>query len=112
MYLVPIPLLLAAVSLLHISPIFALTSTGSTVEVNGISYYLPGKPFTSISSSRAAGTGSSIPVTIVKTNSSGISISALQAVIKTFGEIDDVWNPGFSSGKTYLRLDNGTFEAI
>ena len=82
----------------------AITTTGLTVEVNGYTYYIPGKPFASISSSLVAGKDSLNPVTVVQTGSSALSLGTLEAVINSFGQLDDVWNTGFSSGKhAFLR---------
>ena len=103
-----IALLLVAVSFFLSSQTSAslLTSTGSTIELGGIPYYVPGKSFASVPStfytqalanSKSMGTPW-IPVTVLKAASPTFSTTELQSTLKTFGDTDDVWTTGFLSG--------------
>ena len=84
-----------------------LLATGSTLSLNGIPYYLPGKPFTSGHSSvyTTCASGSEsfvfglVPVTVIHLNSTIFSLSALETVVETFGQQDDVWGEAFLSGE-------------
>ena len=83
-----------------------LTSTGSTVELNGIPYYIPGRPFASLpyfSPQSLAGVkgllGGLVPVTVVGTASVNFNVKELEKTVEEFGERDDVWGEGFLSGK-------------
>lgn len=85
---------------------FNLTSTGSTVELNGIPYYVPGRPFASLpyfSPQALAGVkgllGGLVPVTVVGTASVNFNVKELEKTVQEFGERDDVWGEGFLSGK-------------
>jgi hypothetical protein len=85
-----------------------LTSTGSTIELGGIPYYVSSKSFASVSSTfytQALADGKSmgtpwIPVTVVKATSATFGTTELQSTLKTFGDIDDVWTTGFLSGQS------------
>lgn len=83
-----------------------LTSTGSTVELNGIPYYIPGSPFVSVAklhsqilTGKKSVFGGLVPVTIVGTSSVTFNLADLHQSLKTYGEKDDVWNEGFLPGK-------------
>lgn len=101
---------------------FNLTSTGSTVELNGIPYYLPGKPFASLpyfSPQTLAGVkgllGGLVPVTLVGTASADFTVEELGKTVQGFGEKDDVWGEGFLSGKWKTGFGSalvGTFFSV
>lgn len=83
-----------------------LTSTGSTVNLNGIPYYIPGSPFASIAklqsqtlTGKKSVFGGLVPITIVGTNSVTFNLVDLHQKLRTYGEKDDVWNEGFLPGK-------------
>ncbi|KAL9607856.1 MAG: hypothetical protein Q9167_007270 [Letrouitia subvulpina] len=100
-----------------------VTLTGSTVEIHGIPYYVPGQPLASVSSAlnTQALTGSKsvgapwIPVTVVKATSATFNTAALQSTLNSFGDLDDVWNTGFLSvvilvgGASYASNTSTTF---
>lgn len=76
------------------------------MELNGISYYIPGRPFASLpyfSPQTLAGVkgllGGLVPVTVVGTASVDFSVEELGKTVQAFGEKDDVWGEGFLSGK-------------
>lgn len=82
-----------------------LTSTGSTVNLNGIPYYIPGSPFSSIPQlqshilkGKKSVFGGLVPVTIVGTSSVTFNLVDLYRSVKGYGEKDDVWNEGFLPG--------------
>lgn len=83
-----------------------LTSTGSTINLNGIPYYIPGSPFASVAklqshilTGKKSVFGGLVPVTIVATSSVTFNPVDLHQTLKTYGEEDDVWNEGFLPGK-------------
>ena len=84
-----------------------LYSTGSTLSLNGIAYYVPGKPFASgyvnNYASCASGTKTAafglVPVTVVHLSSATFNLDAIETLSNNFGEQDDVWEPAFLSGK-------------
>lgn len=82
-----------------------LTSTGSTVNLNGIPYYIPGSPFASITglqsqilTGKKTVFGGLVPVTIVGTSSVTFNLVDLHQSVKSYAEKDDVWNQGFLPG--------------
>ena len=85
---------------------FNLTSTGSTVELNGLPYYIPGRPYASLpyfSPHTLAGLkgllGGLVPVTVVGTASVDFNLEELEKTVLDFAKKDDVWGEGFLSGK-------------
>ena len=81
----------------------SLTSTGQTLVLNDIPYYVPATPFTTILPvpllQSIASAGGLIPVTIVALSAGNASLSGLEQTIDGF-EVDDVWNEGFLEGKS------------
>ena len=87
-----------------------VTSTGSTVEVGGISYYVPSKPLVTLPGSNAlyvTNSGAGLPthstwtpVTVVKT---AFGATDVQSTLNEFGKNDDVWSTAFLSGKLICR---------
>ena len=95
-----------------------IISTGSTLSLNGIPYYVPGKAFASGYKSlyaTCAGKvpGSSlVPVTVVNFNAATTSLSALQTALDGFGALDDVWGDAFLSGeKSTPTFEDACFHA-
>ena len=80
----------------------SLTSTGQTLLLNDIPYYVPATPFTTISPLTSLNTLYSasglVPVTIVGVSASNSSLSNLESIINGFS-VDDVWNEGFLEGE-------------
>jgi hypothetical protein len=83
-----------------------LTSTGSTVELNGIPYYIPGRPFASLPNLKPPKLpgvesllGGLVPVTVVGTASANFNVRGLEKTIQEFSQKDDVWGEGFLSGE-------------
>lgn len=82
-----------------------LASTGSTVTLNGVPYYIPGTPYASRPSFKARALGNTttvlgglVPITVVATSSVTFNLADLQKTVKGFEESDDVWQPAFLSG--------------
>lgn len=81
-------------------------NTGITLSLNGILYYLPGKPFSSghasiyttcASRSKTSSIGL-VPITVVNSSSATVNLGALESVIDAFSQQDDVWGESFLSG--------------
>ena len=98
----PIFLTLFVVFQLHAIAAGSLTSTGQTLLLNDIPYYVPATPFTILPFPNALKTltsaGSLAPVTVVSVSSTNSSLGTLQTIVDEFGS-DDVWNNGFLQGK-------------
>ncbi|KAI4257713.1 MAG: hypothetical protein LQ352_001553 [Teloschistes flavicans] len=74
-----------------------LTSTGGTLTLNDVPYYVPGTPYTTVSTRAFQGlqnVNSLVPVTVVNVAAGNDSLSDLESVIGKFAT-DDVWNSGF-----------------
>ena len=80
----------------------SLISTGQTLLLNDIPYYVPANPFTTIPPLTSLHTlrfaGGLVPVTVVGVSASNSSSSTLESIINEFG-MDDVWNEGFLEGE-------------
>ncbi|KAK0252698.1 hypothetical protein LTR54_009003 [Friedmanniomyces endolithicus] len=88
----------ATLSLLPSNLCYTFTSTGQTVELDGISYYLPGTPVCTISThgplhEMAQSSGGLTPLTVV--TASGPGSSDLRSIISNWTTIDDVFSAGF-----------------
>lgn len=101
-------LLQSAFSFFLVNRIFAaVIGTGATVELGGIPYYVPSKPFSSIPgvfdiASLVGGksTGPSwLPITVLKSTAATLGATELQSSLKTFGDNDDVWTNEFLSSQ-------------
>ena len=91
-------LVIATVNLLFTASHSAaqLVPTGQTILLNGLSYYVPPAPLTTVKIRRfksLPSAGGLVPVTVVN------SLVNLQATVQTYEEVDDVWNTGFLEGK-------------
>lgn len=90
----------------------SLTSTGQTLVLNDIPYYVPATPFATFPSLRplqsAAFTGGLAPVTVVRLSASNAS---LEQAISGFGA-DDVWNEGFVEGNGDVVLLSNLWDLI
>ena len=73
-----------------------LVSTGQTVAVHDIQYYVPATPFVTVSLRtfpKFQACGDLTPVTVVQ------SLVDIQLTVKGYAEADDVWSTGFLKGK-------------
>ena len=79
----------------------SLKSTGQTLVLNDIPYYVPSTPFTTIPFLKSlhglTSAGGLAPVTVVQLAASNASLSGLEQAIDGF-KVDDVWNEGFVEG--------------
>lgn len=81
-----------------------LTSTGSTLVLDGVSYYVPAAPFANVEhdfkasllSAKTSAAGL-VPVTVVSGVGANFSQSDLEKMLGVFGG-DDVWGGGFLAG--------------
>ena len=92
-----------------------LTSTGSTVALDGVPYYIPSTPYASIPNfqsqilaGKGSGYGGIVPVTVVNATSATFTLAQLDQTVATFGREDDVWQEGFLSGRRTLSLGGYT----
>ncbi|KAK0939281.1 hypothetical protein LTR29_009157 [Friedmanniomyces endolithicus] len=88
----------AALSLLPGTLCYTFASTGQTVELDGIPYYLPGTPVCTILThgqlhEMAQSSGGLTPLTVVTT--SGPGSSDLRSLVSNWTTIDDVFSAGF-----------------
>ncbi|KAJ3037698.1 hypothetical protein HDV00_001420 [Rhizophlyctis rosea] len=104
-------LLLASASVAHAAyvPVSAevkLTSTGTTVSLGGIDYFIPPASVSKIASPfKATGvSGDLIPLTVISTTESTFTASSLEKVVKKYAAADDVFNSGFL-GAIYIKYD-------
>jgi len=76
----------------------AVSSTGFTVSLTDIDYFLPPKPVAKISSCEEIQTAFEdapfVPFTVVKAQDSGLDVASLTASYAH----DDVWQEGFMDG--------------
>lgn len=82
-----------------------LISTGSTIALNGIPYYIPSTPYVKIPNfhsrvlaGKGSGYGGIVPVTVVKATAA-VTLTQLSQTITAYGNDDDVWQTGFLSSR-------------
>lgn len=84
----------------------AVSSTGFTVSLTDIDYFLPPKPVASIAGcdelKAAFAAGPFVPFTVVKGD--GYSTLDLAATTAKYAEQDDVWQDGFLDGRCQTLL--------
>jgi hypothetical protein len=92
------PRSLGVVSLIVSSVQAAVSSTGFTVSLTDIDYFLPPKPIAKISSCEEIKASFEdalfVPFTVVKAQSDGLNVASLTASYAH----DDVWQEGFMEG--------------
>lgn len=86
---------------------YTFVPTGQTVELDGIPYYLPANPITTLSGedalrSKAVASGGIVPLTVIVTNSTSYSNQDLQSTIAQYTATDDVFSSGFLAA-TYIQ---------
>ena len=87
----------------------SLQSTGQTLLLNDLPYYVPATPVAAISTLKSLkklpSDNALVPVTVVDLSASNSSLSTLEAIIASFGVDDDVWNEGFLEGKlSFMKM--------
>jgi hypothetical protein len=97
---------LGVASLIVASVQAAVSSTGFTVSLTDVDYFLPPKPVARISGcselSASFEDAMFVPFTVVKAQGYGVDVAALTA---SYAE-DDVWQEGFMEGTRELCLLN------
>jgi hypothetical protein len=76
------------------------TPTGSTVELNGVPYYVPAMSVGTLTIAKdlakaVVSSGGLFPLTVIKTNSSTYGSADLSSTVDSFSASDDVFNQGF-----------------
>ena len=99
----PLPASITIALLTHFTQAVKFLSTGSTVELNGVPYYVPPTSVGRLSigptlSNAIATSAGLLPLTIIKTNGSGYSSSDLQSTVDNFLSSDDVFQTDFLNG--------------
>ena len=87
----------ALLTLLSLTPTAStqLVSTGQTLVLNNVPYYVPATAFTALNVKKLRGLPSAdglVPITVVG------SSADLQATVQGYGQNDDVWSAGFLEG--------------
>ena len=89
----------------------SLTSTGGTVMLGDIPYYVPATPYTTISApglGRLQSVNGLSPITVVSATARNASVASLGSIVTDFAE-DDVWNTGFLHGRCcFPAVNRGT----
>ncbi|KAI5307627.1 hypothetical protein KEM55_007801 [Ascosphaera atra] len=107
---------LAGVAFALSDTVHAISSkeTGQTVKVNGIDYYAPPNPIsslpgaTSLLSSRGQ-YDDLVPLTVMVDSSAIFTAEVFEENVQNFTASDDVFNPSFLQGKTKLEVVNYTY---
>lgn len=85
---------------------YSFLTTGTTMQLNGISYYVPphavGKvPRDVFEVNESIGL---LPITVLNTHEQSLSLDDVNNITATFSKTDDVYQLGFSQGESpYLR---------
>lgn len=79
---------------------FSYSETGQTITVNGINYYAPAKPVSSLTGFSKIEIGSNddlLPLTVItaQPEASTFSTEFFEQTVKNFTDQDDVFNTGF-----------------
>jgi hypothetical protein len=80
------------------------SKAGSTINVDGIFYYVPSTPVSKLGATsdqlKTATTNGEdlIPFTVITDNASVFSTSTLQSIVSNFAADDDVFSSGFLQG--------------
>lgn len=78
---------------------YTFASTGQTVQLDGISYYVPAAPVTTLRHGKLHGklanTTGLTPLTVVSTSNSTLGSSGLSSTIADYASSDDVFSTGF-----------------
>jgi hypothetical protein len=102
--------LFAAIGCARSAYAFTLTTTGQTVELEGIPYYLPAAPVKYLQANStlplaAKRAGSIIPFTVLSVNDTSCTEQAISSAISSFKTIDDVFLEAFESA-VYVQQDS------
>lgn len=93
----------AAMSLMSLAnAAISISKTGTTVNVNGISYYIGVDTVTTIQSKPS--TADLVPLTVMKSLKSDFTAATFKSLVANYTASDDVFNPGFLEGMYKLQL--------
>ncbi|KAI4095792.1 MAG: hypothetical protein LQ339_007155 [Xanthoria mediterranea] len=96
-----LPALALLLALVRYVAALTLRSTGGTLMLGDIPYYVPATPYTTVSV-RALGRLQSVnglsPVTVIGATAGNASVGSLGSILAAFAT-DDVWNPYFLQGR-------------
>lgn len=107
--------LAAVTACIAVTHAFTITPTGQTVELDGIPYYIPATPVTSLKGipHKLSGPGKLTPLTVVSTTNLAYGASDFSSTISNFSASDDVFSDGFLEsvyvqyvGKSYGHRGN------
>jgi hypothetical protein len=90
----------------------ASSKAGSTMDVDGIFYYVPSTPVSRLEATsdqlKTATTNGEdlIPFTVITDNASIFSTSTLQSIVTSFAADDDVFSSGFLQGVSHMFLND------
>ncbi|KAI4143390.1 MAG: hypothetical protein L6R39_004584 [Caloplaca ligustica] len=106
----PLPFL-SCLYLFHVPHVLSLslTSTGGSLMLGDVPYYVPATPYTTLSShglNRLQTVNGLAPVTVVSVTASNNSVGSLGSIVGGFAA-DDVWNTGFLEGLLVLYTGSG-----
>ena len=95
--------LLALLSIFFTPAYPALLSTGATEILNGVAYYVPAAPVTTLQGPWLPlfndATARFLPMTVATTDKTTYSAADLSATTATYSQQDDVWQDGFLQSK-------------
>ncbi|KAL8940250.1 MAG: hypothetical protein Q9216_002904 [Gyalolechia sp. 2 TL-2023] len=103
--------ILISLAILHVQEIVtqSLKSTGGTLMLSDIPYYIPATPYSTISAPgiiRLQSVNGLSPVTVVSITARNGSVANLGSIVGEFAA-DDVWNSGFLEGLLVLYTGTG-----
>ncbi|KAF4997622.1 hypothetical protein FDECE_12040 [Fusarium decemcellulare] len=86
---------------------YAFSTTGATLQLNGIPYYVPPDPVGEVPSSvfRVEPSVGFLPITILNTNGSSLTVEDVHSIATSFSKQDDVFQDGFLQGLYVQQLD-------
>ena len=90
----------------------SIQSTGRTLTLGGISYFVPPSPVSALHDALALAvakksSGELIPFSVIPTSKTVFDQNALQATIDTWSAKDDVWSESFLAGMSSQACDQG-----
>ncbi len=107
----PSPVLSLLLSFVIYVGALSLTSTGGTVMLGDVPYYVPATPYTTISApgvGRLQYVNGLSPITVVSSTARNASVASLGSIVADFAK-DDVWNTGFLHGRCcFPAVNRGT----
>lgn len=97
---------LSFVGLIAVPAYAGVASSGSTVALGGLEYFIPPSPSSQLKlggSTSLKNTSSWIPFTFVQASGGNFTDSDFSSAISKYQSSDDVWTPSFLSGEIDFR---------